>query len=440
MSIVPVLMLSLCGWTGPDPAVLVENLSSPAQADREQAAGALEELGRPALPALYKARDADDPDLRRRVAMLIDLIERQRLLRASRVTVDFDDAPLAEVIEAVRKQTGFPVELDGDDALKLKGRRVTLRESRPVAFWEALEQIGAAGGVRHNPGLPFAPAPRALRIPLIAAEGPRGPVDFAGPFRVNLVRIGTHRTVVPVRPPGEPKIKETSSAVLQVFAEPGLLISPNGPLILEEATDDLGQDLRTGGPVGGMFRPPYANRSFDDGSLGILQYPVALQSSKTPGRQVKRLKGVIPLTVIARADGPIVAPLAGSEGRSFSGGGVTLTITGVQSQGGFTNLSLKVQGEQSESSFPFAPGFRSAPLGDYSPAFRFEDHVQVRDDQGRTCRWQSPGPARRGPEGDYSTRIAVQKSEAGPPAEVRYHDVVGAATEVVFDFKDLPLP
>jgi hypothetical protein len=388
---------------------------------------------------LYKARDADDPDLRRRVAMLIDLIERQRLLRASRVKVDFDDAPLADVIEAVRKQTGFPIELDGDDALKLKGRRVTLRESRPAAFWEALEQIGAAGGVRHNPGLPFARAPRALRIPLIAAEGPRGPVDFAGPFRVNLVRIGSHRTVVPVRPPGEPKIRETSSAVLQVFAEPGLLISPNGPLILEEATDELGQDLRASAG-GGMARPTSTNRSFDDGSPGILQCPVALQPLKTPGRHVKRLKGVIPLTVIARAGGPIVAPLAGAEGRSFSGGGVTLTIGKVQSEGGVTYIALKVQGEQSESYFPFAPGFRSEPLGDYSPAFRFEDHVEIRDDRGRPCRWQTPGPARRGPEGDYSTRLGVQKSEAGPPAEVRYHDVVGAATEVVFEFKDLPLP
>src|SRR5438445_11192676 len=104
MGLARLTLLALLGWAaGPDPAALVDDLASPREAVRAEAAGALEERGRPALPALYRARSAGDPDLRRRVEGLIDLIERQRLLRATRVRLDFADRPLPEVAEAPRE-------------------------------------------------------------------------------------------------------------------------------------------------------------------------------------------------------------------------------------------------------------------------------------------------------------------------------------------------
>ena len=109
MMLASLVVVTLCTWTtDPDPAVLVARLSSPSNAEREAAAGSLEELGRPALPALYRARDTAHGNLAQAIDRLTDLIERQRLLRATKVKLDFEERPLVEVVASLRDRTGFP--------------------------------------------------------------------------------------------------------------------------------------------------------------------------------------------------------------------------------------------------------------------------------------------------------------------------------------------
>jgi len=434
LSLARLTLLALLGWAaGPDPAALVGDLSSPRDPVREEAAGALEELGRPALPALYRARDADDPDLRRRVEPLIDLIERQRLLRATKVRLNFEDRPLSEVAEALRAQTGFPLVVGADDALR--SRRVTLHADEPVSFWEALDRLGAACGVRHNPGIPFSPPPRESTILLRPAEGPPVPASDAGPFRVYLVRLARHREVTPARPPARAKSRESLSADLHVVAEPGLAVNRIGPVTLDEVVDDRGRDLRPDPPVvpnPSRSRPP----RFEEGRVAFFVLPIPLQSAAEPGGRLRRLKGYVPVSVVARTGDPIVVPLVGAEGKTFSRGGITLGVTGVSRVGEGTSFTLTIRGEQADRRF--SPGL-AIPLGEYRPPFRVEDHVQVQDDEGRVL-WWHPGPLKDAEGGGLETQLKVHKGTGGPPARVLYHGVVGAASEVVFEFADLPLP
>src|SRR5947208_818925 len=75
-----------------NPADLAGRVASAGPGAREEAEGRLEEIGRPALPALRIALDrAETPAASRRLADLIDLIERRRLLRATTVVLDDRD-------------------------------------------------------------------------------------------------------------------------------------------------------------------------------------------------------------------------------------------------------------------------------------------------------------------------------------------------------------
>jgi hypothetical protein len=434
MGLARLILLALCGWAdGPDPVALIVDLSSPREAVRAEAAGVLEELGRPALPALYRARESDDPGLRRQVEQLIGLIERQRLLRATKVRLDFEDTSLPTVAETLRAQTGFPVVIGPDEALR--ERRVTLHAPRPVPFWEALDRLEAVCGVRHHPGAPFSPAPCEPTVVLGPAEGPPVPASDAGPFRVHLVRLARHRQVTPVRPPADVKYRETLSADLQVFAEPHLAVNQTGPVFLGEAVDDRGRDLRPDPPVGPAPSRPRPPR-FEEGHAFLFSMSVPLKPAAEPAGRLQRLKGYVPISVITRTGDPIIVPLAGAEGKTFSKGGIALSVASVSRIGENTSFKITIRGEQADRRF--SPGL-AIPLGEYKPPYSVEDHVQVQDDQGRAL-WWNAGPLRNVAGGELETPLTVYAGPGGTAARVLYYGVVGAATQVPFEFTDLPLP
>ncbi|WP_406694788.1 HEAT repeat domain-containing protein [Singulisphaera sp. Ch08] len=341
MSLVQLTLLALLGLAA-DPAALVGDLSSPKEAVRLEAAGALEQLGRPALPSLYRVRDSDDPELRRQVAKLIDLIERQRLLQATKVRLDFEDKTLAEVAEALKAQTGVSVVLGPDEALRT--RRVTLHAKESVPFWNALDRVGATCGVRHNPGLPFSISPREPTILLGLAEGPPVPASDAGPFRVYLVRLGRHREVTPAKPPAKVKSHESLTVDFQLIAEPGLAVNQIGPVVLDEAVDDRGRDLRLDPPVG-----PHPTRveapKFGEGHASLISLKMPLKTLDGPGGRLRRIKGHVPISVIARAGDPIVVPLAGEEGKTYTKAGISLKVTDIGRAGKDTTFTLLTRGE-----------------------------------------------------------------------------------------------
>src|SRR5439155_15829562 len=93
-----------------NPADLAGRVASTDPGVREEAEGRLEEIGRPALPALRIALDkAENPVAARRLADLIDLIERKRLLRATPVAFDAKDVPVAGAVADLARRSDLRV-------------------------------------------------------------------------------------------------------------------------------------------------------------------------------------------------------------------------------------------------------------------------------------------------------------------------------------------
>src|SRR4051812_6056799 len=92
------LMLLLAQTPTPDAHDLIPQLGSRRYAERQAATTALERLGQRAMPALRAAREQRDPEIRARASALLARIEGGLLVQPSLVALQFNDAPLSEVI------------------------------------------------------------------------------------------------------------------------------------------------------------------------------------------------------------------------------------------------------------------------------------------------------------------------------------------------------
>src|SRR5258708_1653457 len=101
-SLALILALALATLAGDvdNPADLADQVASSDSGVRLEASGRLEEIGRPALPALRIARaKTENPAASHRLAALIDLIARKRLLHATAVDrLEVRDIPVAEAV------------------------------------------------------------------------------------------------------------------------------------------------------------------------------------------------------------------------------------------------------------------------------------------------------------------------------------------------------
>src|SRR5262245_7870600 len=128
---------------------LVKQLGGARFADREKANKALEAIGVPALEALRKAAESDDPELRRRAGDLVAKLEKLELaakvLAPRRVRLNYKDTPLKEAVEDLAKKSGYAITLDDPEG-KLKDRKVTL-EVGETTFWEAFDRFCDKAGL-----------------------------------------------------------------------------------------------------------------------------------------------------------------------------------------------------------------------------------------------------------------------------------------------------
>jgi len=231
-------------------AALLFAASSPAQEDsqipallrrldddsidiRAAAAADLAKYGKSALPQLQRASAGAGPELRDRLAEIIRKIrERERLAALlpppSRINLDAVDRPLAEVFQALAKQSRTPLDLTGvpEDA------RVTV-SLRGAPYWTALEEVCRASG-------------RVMasfdgdRIALSAEPYTSVPQMATSQFRVTLQRIDLTSSGTL----GQPDRFDHFSALLDVSWEKGAQpwrVSAR----LVELVDEKGDDLAT---------------------------------------------------------------------------------------------------------------------------------------------------------------------------------------------------
>ncbi len=295
-----------------------------------------------------------------------------------------------------------------ENAPAVQDKRITLREPIPVPFWKAIDRLCDAGHLQYNVAMHVPPHSREPVFPLYAnGIRPAGPMSDSGPFRVNLVSLHYQRDVVFVAPPppvnwmGLPPaplpgpvnqnrpgstITEQFYAQVQVAAEPRMSLSQNGPLRIVEAVDDRGQSLLLSSGSSSVT-PRYSNGYFGLTSGSTLQMQAPLRHPDSPGKVIRKLRGVVPAMVATRKSGPLVAPLSGPLGKSFQNDEVSLDILDVRINPNpninQTSIDLSIRSRSGQ------PGSQAGPDGEiliHRPDMH-QQQIEVVDAQGRPIPW-----------------------------------------------------
>ena len=442
---------------GTDPTALVNQLGSARYAAREAASDALERLGRPALTALRAARDARDPEIRTRAYNLIQRIEGSLLTQSSRVRLEFDKTPLLDVVQSVSTQAGFKVALHPENVPRWRSQRVTLREPEPIPFWKAIDRLCDAAQLQYNAGMPAFGNPREPTFTLTdGALRTVTPTWDHGPFRVSLLgllyqselnyaamggfrppmgndRAGRPRAAAPARP--NPVSSVQFQAKLLVAAEPRLSLSQNGPLQIVEAVDDRDNSLIPSGAVGTVSHRFAGYFGVTHGSVLQLQAP--LERPAMVGKSLKKLRGVIPLTVSSRRPDPLIVPLNQGTGKRFENPDVELTLHDVRTAPNthqtLIELTLKPNERRASADRDVVDAWNDALYRTDTQRLQLE----VVDSRDQLVPWFSSGVDS---ETSRVTLTVPNLAHTSALRELRYHTLTRATVNVPFAFSDIPIP
>ncbi|MHC5538529.1 hypothetical protein ACYOEI_09900 [Singulisphaera rosea] len=444
--------------TSPDPSRLVVQLGATRYAERQAAASSLEGLGKRALPALRSAREVNDPEVRSRASALIAKIEGALLTHPTMIALNFQDRPLSEVLKSIGEQSGMRLAIYPETAPASRDARITLVDRSPLPFWKALDRLCEAGHLQYNfVGMQGSPNSREPVFPLFPGNGrPSCPVYDSGPFRANLISLNYQKNLTfgmgaqpvfpnragigpigdPVGSPlrGGPAVNEDFLAQIQFAAEPRLTISQSGALKILEAVDDRGQSLMVASS-GGPLTQRYSG-FFGMTAGSTLHVNAPLRRPEQPGKTIRRLRGSLPVTVATRKASPLVIPLTDAAGKSFRNEEVTLGVQEIKVNPTTRQTSIEISLRASQD----APAGVNPPPGfEVEPGMHRTEaqpqQIEVLDAQGRPIPWYHSNDA----EGSRMTLTLAPHNQAAP-SEIRYYTMAKAATEVRFEFTNVPMP
>jgi hypothetical protein len=122
----------------PSPEQLIRQLADKNFKVRQAAAKAIQALGPAALPALRKAKDHPDPEVRRRIALWIPKFELAAVVAPKQVTLNLTNQALGKAIDELARQTGYKIDFDRQDR---RAQNLCTIHLQNVTFWEGLDQV-----------------------------------------------------------------------------------------------------------------------------------------------------------------------------------------------------------------------------------------------------------------------------------------------------------
>lgn len=415
--------------TSPSLQQLIEQLGSRDFHVRETASKAIAALGTNALPALQKSRNHPDPEVRRRLDELIPPLERAIALTPKRVTLHMTNKPINEIMNEIGKQTGYKIqasEAGGPNG----GRLLYTFHFDKLPFWEALDKVCEASGIILQNGY-F--GDDALHLYAADSYVPFG--CYQGPFKVVATGFYYNRNnnfgQLPRNPvqPGQNSY-ENLSVQLMVAAEPKIPIIRVGMPKLAVAIDDKKNSmLPTNGANNNGFGPHYYYGGY--GRQYIHQTQANLLWPSKSSRTVKRLQGVIPVTLLADQKPAVVTDkILTSKNKKFKSGNATFHIEDVTEQPN-KQYQIKINVTEEDKDNP----------NDWQRMQSMQQRIEVQDEKGtkypgyvNITNWGGPSNM------SFIMQLQPPGPNVGKPAKLVYYAWILMEHEVPFEFKELPLP
>ncbi len=185
-----------------------------------------------------------------------------------------------------------------------------------------------------------------------------------------------------------------------------------------------------------MFDPNMMNHSMP--ASPVLHLHAPLIHPARLGGTIKRLKGIIPVTVSSRKSHPLVVPLAGASGKTFQNGEVTLNIQEIKANplNHLTSIELSAHPVNPQTDALNAPPGQGVEF--MLPRFGVNpQQVEIVDAQDRVINWQQSG---WDAESSRFTLTLTPHDPSMAPAQLRYYGLARASTEIAFDFHEIPMP
>jgi hypothetical protein len=410
---------------------LIEQLGNKDFHVRESASKSLSAMGIDILPALRRSRSTLDPEVRRRLEELIPPLERAVALTPRRITLHMNNKTSRDVLAEFSKQTGYKLATWPDpQANGEKEKAVYTFHFDKLTFWEALDKLCETTGLvlQQNYG------DDSLRLFYQDCYVPF--VCYNGPFRVVATGFNYSRNNNFGQLPRNPiapsqQTYEALQVNLMVAVEPKLPILRLGMVKVLSAEDDDGHSML---PISGADPNEWAGtrhyyggyyRNYVQSTQANLVWP-----SKT-SKTVKSMKGLIPVTLLAEQKPTVVTDkLLSAKSRKFQAGPASFTFEDVSGPAGNQyQVKMSVAEEARDGN------------NDYSQIQSLQQRIEVQDEKGNKIpsyfnmvNWHGPSSAQ------FTMTIQPSPPKVGPPSKLVYYSWVLMEHEVVFEFKDLPLP
>lgn len=428
--------VSLLPAQGPDAsksiAQLIEQLGDKDFKVREAAAKAIETLGPDALPALRKAKDHPDLEVRRRINEWIPKFELEALAAPKRVNLDLKNETLEKIVAELARQTGYKLELADKGAPAQK--RLSLRLVK-ATFWEALDRVCKEGGMELLPGHG---SPDKIMLGFGGMASPYR--AYQGAFRIRAT--GFHYSLsrqiqfarFPFNVAGKSQT-ENFQFNFDVAAEPRLTVLYLGDPSLTEALDDQKRSLL---PKKQADDGRFAHARFMHSRamrpaffMGHELFASMNMLAPTKGaRTVKVLRGTIPVYLEkGKTRTVLVENIAKAKGKKHKSPELTVEI----------DQFKQLAGNQYRVSFTFTRDKQEGKDGGGGGDGTFG----LEDEKGN--RYEAHGSSMSGDGRKTEAQISFgprfnNAGPLGPPIRLVYTRSIPQEYNVSLEFKDLPLP
>jgi len=408
---------------GPAVEQLVKQLGDRDARVREQASRALQALGPAVLPRLKAAKDGADPEVRGRLAALVQALEKAPLLLPRRVSLQLRDRPLRDAVAELAKQTGYRIDLypNGNDD---RDKQLHSFHFDQLPFWTVVDKLCQQGGLAMQ---------RTYgddqRLQLRFDETYVPHVWHADAFRLTAQGFQYHRTIdfssLPRNASATGQRGESLQFRFTVMAEPRLPLLWVGPAVLTEAVDERGNSLLPPTTSGEAERQGFHDRSYYHDAWTNLVRP------RREAEMVKLLRGVLPVRILIEQTPELVVenPKA-AKGRKVKSASTELDIEDFKEAGGGRQgyeLKFNVRSLRGDGT-------------DYHFYNSIRHRFELQDAKGNKYGWSGGGWGGNENSVRGTFNFSHPGGEVGPPVKLIFHGWTTLYHRVPFEFRDLPLP